>query len=37
MNKIIGVIILLFSISCGKETENEEPQILEETGTVWFS
>ena len=37
MNKIIGVIILLFMISCGKETGNEESQILEGTGTVWLS
>ena len=37
MNKIIRVIILLFLISCGKETENEDRQILEGTGTVWFS
>ena len=37
MNRIIGIIILLFLISCGKETENEESQILEGTGTVWFS
>jgi len=37
MNRIIGIIILLFLISCGKETENEESQILEGTGTVWLS
>ena len=36
-NKIIGAIILLFLISCGKETENEEHEILEGTGTIWFS
>jgi hypothetical protein len=37
MTKIIGGFILLFLISCGKETENEESQILEGTGTVWLS
>ena len=37
MNKIIGGFIVLFLISCGKDTENEESQILEGTGTVWLS
>ena len=37
MNKIVWVVILIFLISCGKETEDVNLQVLEGTGTVWFS
>jgi len=37
MNKIIWFVILIFSFSCSNETENDEPQIMEGTGTVWLS
>ena len=37
MIRIFAIAILIFLISCGKDTENEEPRILEGTGTVWFS
>ena len=37
MIRIFAIAILIFLISCGKETENEESQILEGTGTVWLS
>ena len=37
MNKIIALIILISLFSCGKEHENEEPMIMEGTGTVWLS
>jgi len=37
MNKIVWVVILFFFISCGKETEDVNLQVLEGTGTVWLS
>jgi len=37
MNKIGWVAILIFLISCGKETEDVDLQVLEGTGTVWLS
>jgi hypothetical protein len=37
MNKIIWTIVFIFLFSCGKETETDETQILEGTGTVWLS
>lgn len=37
MNKIVWTFILIFLFSCGKETEDYEPPILEETGTLWLS
>ena len=37
MNRILAIAILIFLISCGKESENDEPLLLEGTGTVWLS
>lgn len=37
MNKLVWIIVLIFLFSCGKETETYETQILEGTGTLWFS
>ncbi len=37
MNKIVWIIVLIFLISCGQETEDDEPLVLEGTGTVWLS
>ena len=37
MNKIVWIIVLIFLLSCGKETETDKTQILEGTGTVWLS
>lgn len=37
MNKIIWIVILIFLFSCGKETEDGEPRVMEGTGTVWLS
>jgi hypothetical protein len=37
MNKIVWVVILIFFISCGKETEDVNLQVLEGNGTVWLS
>ena len=37
MNKIVWIIVLIFLFSCGQKTEDEEPLVLEETGTVWLS
>jgi hypothetical protein len=37
MNRIVWMVILIFLFSCGKETEDDEPLVLEGTGTVWHS
>jgi len=37
MNKIVWIIVMIFLISCGKETEDVELQVLEGTGTIWLS
>jgi hypothetical protein len=37
MNRIVWMVILIFLFSCGKETEDDEPLVLEGTGTVWLS
>ncbi len=37
MNKLVWIIVLIFLFSCGKETETDEPQILEGIGTLWLS
>lgn len=31
------MVILIFLFSCGNETEDDEPLVLEGTGTVWLS
>jgi hypothetical protein len=37
MSKIVWTIVFIFLFSCGKDTETNETQILEGTGTVWLS
>jgi len=37
MNKIVSIIVLIFLISCGKETEDDVLQVMEGTGIVWLS
>lgn len=37
MNKITWIVVLILMISCGKVTEEDEPRIMEGTGTVWLS
>lgn len=37
MNKIVWLVTLIFLFACGTETENDEMQILEGTGTLWLS
>ncbi len=37
MNKIVWIAVLIFLFSCGKETEDDDKQVMEGTGTVWLS
>jgi hypothetical protein len=37
MNKIVWIFILIFLFSCGKEAEDDEPLVLDGTGTIWLS
>lgn len=37
MNKIVWIIVLILMYSCSNFTEDDEPRVMEGTGTVWLS